>query len=146
MSAQPWVTFVVPCFNEEDNVGATVESARSAMPAGRDYEIILVDDCSKDRTLERMQELAQTDARIKGRVDQLIHGEVLAFYDLTKDHDERRNEIANPAYAAEIATMKQQLLGYMERTADPQLPNYRLALAGRPIDFKMERLVRKKGE
>jgi N-sulfoglucosamine sulfohydrolase len=92
-----------------------------------------------------MAEAAKTDPRIKGRVDQLIHGEVLAFYDLTKDHDERRNEINNPAFAAEIAAMKQQLLGYMERTNDPQLANYRLALAGQPINFKMDRLPRKKG-
>lgn len=64
MSAQPWVSFVVPCFNEEHNVAATVASARSAMPAGRDYEIVLVDDCSTDRTLGRMQELAKSDPRI----------------------------------------------------------------------------------
>jgi len=92
-----------------------------------------------------MAEAAKTDPRIKGRVDQLIHGITLAFYDLTKDHDERRNEIANPAYAAEVARMKQQLLGYMERTNDPQLENYRKALAGQPINFKMDRLQRKKG-
>ncbi|MEO6245810.1 MAG: hypothetical protein ABIQ12_10270, partial [Opitutaceae bacterium] len=78
--------------------------------------------------------------------DQLIHGNVLAFYDLTKDESERRNEISNPAYAAEIARMKQQLLRYMERTQDPQLANYRKALAGQPIDFKMDRKARKKGE
>ncbi|MBI5770084.1 MAG: sulfatase [Verrucomicrobia bacterium] len=92
-----------------------------------------------------MAEAAKTDPRIKGRVDQLIHGNVLAFYDLTKDGSERRNEIDNPAFAAEIATMKQQLLGYMERTQDPQLENYRKALAGQPLNFKMERLNRKKG-
>jgi glycosyltransferase involved in cell wall biosynthesis len=65
MTARPWVSFVVPCFNEEDNVAATVQSARSAMPAQRDYEIILVDDCSTDRTLERMHALAKSDPRIK---------------------------------------------------------------------------------
>src|SRR4051812_31341433 len=71
MSRQPWVSFVVPCFNEEENVAATAASARSAMPSGRDYEIILVDDCSKDRTLERMEELARVDPRIK-----VLHNEV----------------------------------------------------------------------
>ena len=64
MSARPWVSFVVPCYNEEENVEATVQSARAAMPAGRDYEIILVDDCSTDRTLDRMQSLARADTRI----------------------------------------------------------------------------------
>jgi glycosyltransferase involved in cell wall biosynthesis len=64
MTGQPWVSFVVPCFNEEDNVAATVESARRSVPAGKDYEVVLVDDCSTDRTLERMQALAAKDPRI----------------------------------------------------------------------------------
>ncbi|MSU24389.1 MAG: DUF229 domain-containing protein [Opitutus sp.] len=91
-----------------------------------------------------LAEAAQTDPRIKGRVNQLIHGNVLAFYDLTKDESERRNEIDNPAFAAEVEHLKALLLGYMERTNDPQLANYRTALAGQPINFRMERQQRKK--
>jgi len=64
MTDRPWVCFVVPCFNEEDNVGPTVDSIRTA--AGqRPFEIVLVDDCSTDRTLARMQTLAETDPRIR---------------------------------------------------------------------------------
>jgi glycosyltransferase involved in cell wall biosynthesis len=60
-------SFVVPCFNEEDNVVPTVESVCQAMAmANQDaYEVMLVDDCSTDRTLEHMQALAQTDPRIR---------------------------------------------------------------------------------
>ena len=65
MTVRPWICFVVPCFNEEDNVGATVQSIRAASGSERPLEIVLVDDCSTDRTLERMQELAQADARIR---------------------------------------------------------------------------------
>lgn len=65
MAAQPSVCFVVPCYNEEDNVAATVESVRGAMRRDDNYEIILVDDCSTDRTLERMQALSAADARIR---------------------------------------------------------------------------------
>jgi hypothetical protein len=36
---------------------------------------------------------------------------VIALYDLTKDESERRNEIDNPAFAAEITRMKALLLG-----------------------------------
>jgi N-sulfoglucosamine sulfohydrolase len=89
---------------------------------------------------------AKSDARIQARVDQLLHGTTLAFYDLTRDQDERRNEIDNPAYATEVARMKQQMLGYMERTNDPQLEYYRRALAGKPVNFQMERVPKKKGE
>jgi hypothetical protein len=69
---------------------------------------------------------------------------VLAFYDLTKDESERRNEIDNPVFAAEIGRLKALLAGYMERTNDPQLENYRKALAGQPINFSAERLPKKK--
>jgi glycosyltransferase involved in cell wall biosynthesis len=65
MTARPWICFVVPCFNEEDNVAATVQSIRTAVGSERSFEIVLVDDCSTDRTLERMQELAQSDPQIR---------------------------------------------------------------------------------
>ena len=61
----PTFGFVIPCFNEEDNVGATVGSVREAMGSRGDYEIVLVNDASTDRTLERMQALAADDSRIR---------------------------------------------------------------------------------
>jgi glycosyltransferase involved in cell wall biosynthesis len=65
MTPVPTFCFVIPCFNEEDNVEATVGSIREAMRALEDYEIILVNDASTDRTLERMQALAATDFHIR---------------------------------------------------------------------------------
>ena len=65
MIGQASICFVVPCFNEEDNVAPTVQSIRAAAGPERPYEIVLVDDCSTDRTLERMQALAQADPRIR---------------------------------------------------------------------------------
>jgi glycosyltransferase involved in cell wall biosynthesis len=63
MSDQAIFCFVVPCYNEEDNVEATVNSIRNAVTTN-DYQIVLVDDCSQDRTLERAQALAKVDPRI----------------------------------------------------------------------------------
>src|SRR5262249_57981195 len=65
MTTRPTFCFVVPCFNEGDNVGPTVGSIRAAMRGRSDYEIILVNDASTDRTLERMQALAAEDPRIR---------------------------------------------------------------------------------
>jgi glycosyltransferase involved in cell wall biosynthesis len=65
MIAVPKVSFVIPCFNEEDNVAATVGSVREAMGGRDDYEIILVNDASTDHTLERMKALAAADLRIR---------------------------------------------------------------------------------
>jgi glycosyltransferase involved in cell wall biosynthesis len=65
MANLPTFSFVIPCFNEEDNVGPTVESVREAMGVRDDYEIVLVNDASTDRTWERMQALAAADPRIR---------------------------------------------------------------------------------
>jgi dolichol-phosphate mannosyltransferase len=65
MANLPTFCFVIPCFNEEDNVGPTVGSVREAMHRRGDYEIVLVNDASTDRTLERMQALAAADPRIR---------------------------------------------------------------------------------
>jgi glycosyltransferase involved in cell wall biosynthesis len=65
VSAAPTFCFVIPCFNEENNVGPTVHSVRDAIGGRGDYEIILVNDASTDRTLQRMHALAAGDARIR---------------------------------------------------------------------------------
>jgi glycosyltransferase involved in cell wall biosynthesis len=65
MITVPTFCFVIPCLNEEDNVGPTVGSVREAMGRRGDYEIVLVNDASTDRTLERMQALAAADPRIR---------------------------------------------------------------------------------
>src|SRR5688572_1007227 len=48
------LSVVVPLFNEQDNVGALQREVASAL-AGHDYELILVDDCSSDETLARIE-------------------------------------------------------------------------------------------
>lgn len=54
MPNEPEISVVVPLFNEEDNV-ALLQREIAAALAGRDYELILVDDCSTDRTRERIE-------------------------------------------------------------------------------------------
>jgi glycosyltransferase involved in cell wall biosynthesis len=54
------VSVVVPIFNEEASVAALGEQLHTALARlGRSYELILVDDGSKDRTWERLCALAQ---------------------------------------------------------------------------------------
>ena len=62
----PSISFVVPCYNEANNVADTVAEIRSAADVGpREYEIILVDDHSADGTAEVMDRLAADDRRIR---------------------------------------------------------------------------------
>jgi glycosyltransferase involved in cell wall biosynthesis len=54
------ITVFVPARNEEDNIALVVGDIIAAFAAHPhlSYEIVLVDDGSTDRTLERMKDLA----------------------------------------------------------------------------------------
>jgi dolichol-phosphate mannosyltransferase len=54
MPSSPVLSVVVPLYNEEDNVVEMQQQIDAAL-AGRDYELVLVDDGSKDQTLVRIQ-------------------------------------------------------------------------------------------
>lgn len=60
------LTIVVPVFNEEENIRALhAETTAALAGTGLDYELILVDDGSRDRSFELMAEVAAEDARVK---------------------------------------------------------------------------------
>jgi glycosyltransferase involved in cell wall biosynthesis len=55
----PYVTIVLPCYNEQDHVIDEVERICAAMDgSGYSYELLAVDDCSTDGTLARLQDAA----------------------------------------------------------------------------------------
>ncbi|NUW41055.1 glycosyltransferase family 2 protein [Nonomuraea rhodomycinica] len=55
----PYVTIVLPCYNEQDHVIDEVERITRAMDSsGYTYELVAVDDCSTDGTLARLEEAA----------------------------------------------------------------------------------------
>jgi dolichol-phosphate mannosyltransferase len=53
-AASPAVSVIVPVFNEEENM-SILQSELHAVLAGRDYEIIFVDDGSTDHTAKRVE-------------------------------------------------------------------------------------------
>ncbi len=61
------ISVVVPCYNEEECVNAYFESMKTLMEKMNkvDFELIFVDDGSRDRTLEIVKSLARQDKRIK---------------------------------------------------------------------------------
>ena len=63
---QPMISIVIPVFNEEKNLHALIERLRPIMKAMmRPYEIILIDDGSRDRSLEILKGFArEPDVRV----------------------------------------------------------------------------------
>jgi dolichol-phosphate mannosyltransferase len=60
------LSLIVPAFNEQDVLFASYERMSAAMRAlPYDYEIIYVDDGSRDATPEKLKEIAQKDDRVK---------------------------------------------------------------------------------
>ena len=62
----PVLSIVVPCHNEEDNLLSLYSRLRAVLDdTGLAWEIICVNDGSRDRTLPRLVELHRLDARVR---------------------------------------------------------------------------------
>jgi glycosyltransferase involved in cell wall biosynthesis len=62
----PYLSMVVPVYNEEESLGPLHEALHAALePLGRPWEVIYVDDGSKDRSYELLQGMAAADPRVK---------------------------------------------------------------------------------
>ena len=62
----PTLSLVIPCYNEQDNLEPLVNAVREAVePLKVSYEIVITDDCSKDKSWEILKTLAATDPRIR---------------------------------------------------------------------------------
>lgn len=65
VTSEPQLSVVVPLYNEEDSVGPLVDAVRSALESAAPWELVLVDDGSRDGTADRIVELAHADPRIR---------------------------------------------------------------------------------
>ena len=64
----PTLSFVVPCYNEEGSLRALIQALRDAVePLKLSYEMVFVDDFSKDGTWALLKEFAATDPRIRAQ-------------------------------------------------------------------------------
>jgi len=60
------ISYVIPVFDEEENVTPLYEEVKKvSAKIGKDYEIIFIDDCSRDNSLNLIKELASKDAVVK---------------------------------------------------------------------------------
>ena len=64
MGTTPLLSVLIPVYNEEENLADLGREVREAL-ASLDFEAVLVDDGSTDRSYDEIQKLAKTDARFK---------------------------------------------------------------------------------
>lgn len=65
-SEPPFLSLVVPVYNEEESLGPMHESVCNALdPWGKTWEALYIDDGSKDRSFEVLKAMAEKDHRIK---------------------------------------------------------------------------------
>jgi glycosyltransferase involved in cell wall biosynthesis len=80
VNAQPRLSIVVPVHDEEDNLEPLYLEICEALKAQSDeFELVLVDDGSRDRSLERMRALAARDPRVRLVVLDGNHGQTAAL-------------------------------------------------------------------
>ena len=61
MNPAPYLSALIPVYNEEENLESLGREVSSALDAiGRPYEVILIDDGSKDRSFEEILKLVKT--------------------------------------------------------------------------------------
>jgi len=60
----PRISIVIPTYNERDNIGETL-SGVTAILAGSEYEVVVVDDDSPDRTWEVVEGLSATMTSVR---------------------------------------------------------------------------------
>ena len=75
------ISVVSPCYNEEDNIDLLVKRLSETCETieGWDYEIVLVDDGSSDRTREILREHSEKNPHVRGVILSRNHGHQLAL-------------------------------------------------------------------
>jgi len=59
------LSVIIPCYNEEKTLAAVVAKVLKADTAGLELEVVIVNDCSSDRSAAIAQELSHTDPRLR---------------------------------------------------------------------------------
>ena len=81
MPETPELSFVIPSYNEQDNLRTLIAAIREAVePLKLSYEVVITDDCSKDKSWEILKELAASDPRIRAQKFAFNCGESAASF------------------------------------------------------------------
>jgi dolichyl-phosphate beta-glucosyltransferase len=67
---QPWMSVIVPAYNEEQAIAGTLEALRERLDeSGRPYEILVVDNASTDATVQRVESFGEPVRVLRNEVN-----------------------------------------------------------------------------
>jgi glycosyltransferase involved in cell wall biosynthesis len=130
VSVRPAVSVVVPIFNEADNLDDLHRELTQALEAmGRPYEIILVDDGSRDGSLARLADIEARDRRVRVLALRRNFGQTAAFsagFDharggivVTSDGDLQNDPADIPRLVAKLEEGFDMVCGWRQQRQDP---------------------------
>jgi glycosyltransferase involved in cell wall biosynthesis len=125
------LSIVIPLYNEAESVGPLVEAVRSALADHSAWELVLVDDGSRDRTVAIATELAAADPRIRlvplarnyGQTPAMQAGfdEARGRIVVSMDGDLQNDPLDIPRVVAKLEEGYDLVAGYRERRQDKLL-------------------------
>ena len=59
------LSLIIPCFNEEETINLIYKEICNVLEGQREFELLFINDGSKDNTLAEITKLAETDNRVK---------------------------------------------------------------------------------
>lgn len=82
MTTKKTISFISPCFNEEDNVDDLYQRVSAIWDANPqfNYEFVIIDNASTDRTVEKLKAIASKDSRLKVIVNTRNFGHIRSPY------------------------------------------------------------------
>lgn len=105
----PRFSVVIPCYNEEGNLPVLIERITKAIaPLAVSYEIVITDDCSKDKSWQILQEMTQAYPQLRAQRFAFNCGESAAVwagiksargdYVITMDADLQNDPVEIPRF------------------------------------------------
>jgi glycosyltransferase involved in cell wall biosynthesis len=128
----PDLSVVIPVYNESPNVEALYRELTEALTAwGRPYELLFVDDGSRDDTFERLQGIHQGDERVRVIQFRRNFGQTAAFaagfahargrFIATADGDLQNDPRDLPSMVAQLDEGVDIVCGWRRHRKDPWL-------------------------
>ncbi|OGX59543.1 MAG: hypothetical protein A2447_11830 [Omnitrophica WOR_2 bacterium RIFOXYC2_FULL_38_12] len=136
------IYFMLPVYNEEDNIKKTIEELRSLMK-GKDYKIVAVNDGSIDNSLKILNELKGKDLVVEGSVVNMNVGAVFSLgidRVLSEAKDDDIMVIMESDQTSEVAIIK-DLVGPVEKDAADIVIASRYLKSGGYVNFPFLRLI-----